>query len=122
MSLGKVPIYECRCGAKRNAILELGAQLSTVTQRVATTTRHCHTEKLSGDTCQPLYSPKPAKEGGWERHGDGQTTTQTARFGGQKNCTTSRVSACHLKLCKTCLSNKCACSMITTSQRCLVFN
>ena len=32
-------------GAKRNASLEQGAQVST-----ATTTRHRHTEKLSGDT------------------------------------------------------------------------
>ena len=35
-------------GAKRNASLEQGAQVSTATQRVATTTRHRHTEKLSG--------------------------------------------------------------------------
>ena len=50
-------------GAKRNAILELGAQVYTVTQRAATTTRHHRTEKFSEDTCQPLYSPKLAKEG-----------------------------------------------------------
>ena len=46
-------------GAKRNASLEQGAQVST-----ATTTRHRHTEKLSGDTYQPLYSPRPAKREG----------------------------------------------------------
>ena len=51
-------------GAKQNASLEQGAQVSTATQRAATTTRHCHTEKLSGDTYQPLYSPRPAKREG----------------------------------------------------------
>ena len=51
-------------GAKRNASLEQGAQVSTTTQRAATTTRHCHTEKLSGDTDQPLYSPRPVKREG----------------------------------------------------------
>ena len=51
-------------GAKRNANLEQGAQVSTATQRPATTTRHRHTEKLSGDTYQPLYSPRPAKREG----------------------------------------------------------
>ena len=38
-------------GAKRNAGLKQGAHVS-----MATTTRHCHTEKLSGDSYQPLYS------------------------------------------------------------------
>ena len=62
-------------GARRNASLKQGVQVSMVTQRAATTGRHCHTEKLSGDsaeisewrteklsgdTCQPLYSPRPA--------------------------------------------------------------
>ena len=53
-------------GAKRNASLEQGVQVSTATQRAATTTRHRHTEKLSGtrDTYQPLYSPRPAKREG----------------------------------------------------------
>ena len=46
-------------GAKLNASLEQGVQVST-----ATTTRHRHTEKLSGDTYQPLYSPRPVKRGG----------------------------------------------------------
>ena len=46
-------------GAKRNASLEQGAQVST-----ATTPRHRHTEKLSGDTYQPLYSPRPVKREG----------------------------------------------------------
>ena len=60
-------------GAKRNASLEQGAQVSTATQRAATTTRHCHTEKFSGDTYQPLYSPRPAKKGGKRK---GQTAAQ----------------------------------------------
>ena len=51
-------------GAKRNASLEQWAQVSMATQRVATTTRHRHTEKLSGDTYQPLYSSRPAKREG----------------------------------------------------------
>ena len=51
-------------GAKRNASLEQRAQISTATQRAATTTRHRHTEKLSGDTYQPLYSPRPDKREG----------------------------------------------------------
>ena len=51
-------------GAKRNASLEQGVQVSMATQRAATTTRHRHTEKLSGDTYQPLYSARPAKREG----------------------------------------------------------
>ena len=46
-------------GAKQNASLEQGAQVST-----ATTTRHRHTKKLSGDTYRPLYSPRPVKREG----------------------------------------------------------
>ena len=56
-------------GAKQNASLEQGAQVSTATQRAATPTWHRHTEKLSGDTYQPLYSPRPAKR-------EGQTPAQ----------------------------------------------
>ena len=63
MSLEEVPM-KAGGGAKRNASLEQGVQVSTATQRAATTTRHRHTEKLSGDTYQPLYSlhtePEPA--------------------------------------------------------------
>lgn len=44
-------------------------------QRVATTTSHHHTEKHSLDTCQPLYSPRPAKREGREG-GVRQTTAQ----------------------------------------------
>ena len=63
MSLGKVPM-KAGGGAKRNANIEQGTQVSTAIQRAATTTRHCHTEKLSGDTYQPVYLPRPAKREG----------------------------------------------------------
>jgi len=43
------------------------------TQIAATTTRHCHTEKLRVDTYQPLCSPWPAKR---EGRGWGQTAAQ----------------------------------------------
>ena len=49
-------------GAKRNASLEQGAQVSTATQRAATVTRHRHTEKLSGDTFN-LYTHLGQKRG-----------------------------------------------------------
>ena len=48
-------------GAKQNASLKQRAQVSMATQRVARTTKHHHTEKLSGDTYQPLYSSRPTK-------------------------------------------------------------
>ena len=51
-------------GAKRNASIEQGMQVSTATQRAATTTRHRHTDKLSGVTYQPVYLPWPAKREG----------------------------------------------------------
>ena len=68
MSLEEVPM-KAGGGAKQNASLEQGVQVSTATQRAATTTRHHHTEKLSGDTYQPLYSPRPVKR-------EGQTAAQ----------------------------------------------
>ena len=74
-------------GARRNASVEQGTQVSTATQRAATTTRHRHTEKLSGDTYQPVYLPQPAKREG--RGGEGQTATQMHNFGA-RNCTTSQ--------------------------------
>ena len=49
MSFAKVPM-KAGGGAKRNASIEQGTQVSTATQRAATTTRHRHTDKLSGDT------------------------------------------------------------------------
>ena len=68
MSLEEVPV-KAGGGAKWNASLEQGAQVSMATQRAASTTRHHHTEKLSGDTYQPLYSPRPVKR-------EGQTAAQ----------------------------------------------
>ena len=62
-------------GAKRNASIEQGTQVSTATQRAATTTRHRHTEKLSGDTYQPVYLPWPAN-----REGEGQTAAQMHKY------------------------------------------
>ena len=60
-------------GAKQNVSLEQGVQVSTATQRAETTTRHCHTEKLSGDNYQPLILIKTRKEGGKK---EGQTAAQ----------------------------------------------
>ena len=70
MSLGKVPM-KAGGGAKRNASIGQGTQVFMATQRAATTTRHRHTEKLSGDT--NLY-PCHAQPNGIER--EGQTTVQ----------------------------------------------
>ena len=50
--------------AKQNASLKQGMQVSTATQGAATSSRHCHTVKLSGDTYQPLSLPWPAKREG----------------------------------------------------------
>ena len=69
MSLGKVPV-KAGGSAKQNASLKQGRQVSNLaTQRVTTTTRHRHTEKLRGDAYQPLYSPRITKR-------EGQTATQ----------------------------------------------
>ena len=65
MGLGKVPI-KAGGGAKWNVSIKQGTQVFT-----ATTTRHRHTEKLSGDTYQPVYLPWPAKR---------QTATQMHKY------------------------------------------
>ena len=83
MSLGKVPM-KAGGGAKRNASIKQGKQVSTATQRAATTTRHRHTEKLNGDTYQPVYLPWPAKKEG--RGGANCHTNAQIR---PRNCTTS---------------------------------
>ena len=83
MSLGKVPM-KAGGGAKRNASIEQGMQVSMATQRAATTTRHRHTEKLSGDTYQPVYLPWPAK-----REGRGGANCRTNAQIWARNCTTS---------------------------------
>ena len=76
MSLGKVPM-KAGGGAKRNASIEQGTQVSKASQRAATTTRHRHTEKLSGDTYQPVYLPWPAKREGRE---EGQTAALMHKY------------------------------------------
>ena len=75
-------------GAKRNASIKQGTQVST-----ATTTRHRHTDKLSGDTTyQPVYLPWPTK-----REGRGGTNCCTnAQIQAQNS--TSRASTRHLTL------------------------
>ena len=83
MNLGKVPM-KAGGGAKRNASIEQGMQVSKATQRAATTTRHHHTEKLSGDTYQPVYLPRPAK-----REGRGGVNCRTNAQIRARNCTTS---------------------------------
>ena len=58
-------------GAKRNASIEQGTQVSTAAQRAVTTTRHRHTDKLSGDT----YHGQPRG-----RIGEGQTAAQMHKY------------------------------------------
>ena len=80
-------------GAKRNASIEQGTQVSTATQRAATTTRQRHTDKLSGDTYQPVYLPSPAK-----REGRGGANCRTNAQKRAQNCTAFRASTRHLTL------------------------
>ena len=80
-------------GAKRNASIEQGTQVSTATQRAATTTRQRHTDKLSGDTYQPVYLPWPAK-----REGRGGANCRTNAQIRAQNCTAFRASTRHLTL------------------------
>ena len=70
-------------GAKRNVSLEQGAQVSTATQRAATTTRHSHTEKLSGsvEILTNLYAYLDQQRGR-------DKLLHKVRFVAQKNCTT----------------------------------
>ena len=72
MSLGKVPM-KAGGGAKQKTSYEQGVQVSMPTKRAATTTRHRHTDKVSGDTYQPHYSPRPPKRE-WR---EGQTAAQS---------------------------------------------
>ena len=95
MSLGKVPM-KAGGGAKRNVSIEQGTQVSKATQRAATTTRHRHTDKLSGDTYQPVYCTYHGEQGG--REGKGQTAAQMHKIIRARNCTTSRASTRHLTL------------------------
>ena len=60
-------------GAKQNKSYKQGSQISMATQTAATTTRHSHTDFVSGDTYQPQYSSRSPKREGRE----GQTATQS---------------------------------------------
>ena len=51
-------------GAKRNASIEQGTQISTATQGAATTTRYRHTNKLSGNTSPTCIRTMASQEGG----------------------------------------------------------
>ena len=73
-------------GAKRNASIEQGTQVSTATQRAATPTRHRHTENLSGDTYQPVYLTTASQERG-EGRGGANCRTNAQLLA--RNCTTS---------------------------------
>ena len=84
---------KCGGGAiKRNTSIEQGMQVSTATQRVATTTRHRHTEKLSGDAYQPVYLPRPPK-----REGRGVTNCCTNAQFGAGNAGPPRAGTRHLE-------------------------
>ena len=56
-------------GAKRNASIEQGTQLSTATQRAATTTKHRHSDKLGGDTYLPICILTMASQEGGKGRG-----------------------------------------------------
>ena len=67
-------------GAKRNATLEHGTQVSMATQKAANTTRPHHSEKLSGDAYQSQQ--RVGRVRGKLQH--------KVRFGVRKNCLTSQ--------------------------------
>ena len=73
MSLGKVPM-KAGGGAKRNATIELGTQVSTATQRAATTTRHRHWET------QWRYLPTCKLTMASQEGGEGQTFAQMHKY------------------------------------------
>ena len=74
MSLGKVPM-KAGGGAKQNVSIEQGTQVSTATQRAATTTGHRHTEKLSGVTKLYTYHGQPRG-----REEEGQTAALMHKY------------------------------------------
>lgn len=53
-------------GAKQNVSLKQDVQVSSATQREATTIMHCHTKKLSEDTFLHLHHDQK-KEGGMSK-------------------------------------------------------
>jgi len=68
MSLGKVPM-KVGGGAKQNVSLKQDVQISSATQREATTIMHCHTKKLNGDTFLHLHhDQKRGKKVGWANY------------------------------------------------------
>ena len=74
MNMVKVPM-KVGGGFKQNVSLKQGAPILTATQRAETTTRHHHTEKLSGDNNAIHYADKiNANKGGGK--GEGQLATQ----------------------------------------------
>ena len=82
-------------GAKRNASLEQGVQVSMATQRAATTTRHRHTEKLSGsvEILTNLYTHLDQQRG---REEGGVNCRTKARSVARKNCTTFESESEHV--------------------------
>ena len=91
MSLGKVQVVM----PSKMGTLSRAHRVFMVSQRVATSTRHCHTEKLSGDTYQPLYPPGPAK-----REGRGKLPHKWMHDLELKIARPPRVRMRHLKLSK----------------------
>ena len=83
-------------GAKGKASLKQGVQVSTATQRVSTTTRHHHTEKLSGDILPTSILTKASQEGG---EGEGSTVAQMHNLE-LEIAQPPRASMHHLKLVK----------------------
>ena len=72
MSFGKVPM-KAGGGVKWSVSLGRGTQVSKASQRAATTSRHCHRDKLSGDMYLPTsILTKGSQEG---QKGEGQTAT-----------------------------------------------
>ena len=63
-------------GVNQNVSYMQGMQVSTANRRAEATSSHHHTQKLSGDTYQPFYSPMPTKEEVIRGRGGGQTATQ----------------------------------------------
>ena len=96
MSLGKVPM-KAGGGAKRNASVEQGTQISTATQRAATTTRHRHTEKLSGGTLPTCILTMASHERG---KGRGKLPHKCTKFNMSSKLHDLRASTCHLTLSK----------------------
>ena len=119
MSLWKVPM-KAGGSAKQNASLEQGVQVSTATQRAATTTRQLHTEKLSGDTYQPLCLPRPAKR---EGKGRGKLLHKCMIWSLKLHNLPERVRVIWISV-KTCMSNRSAWSANTAGpdQHWLNFN